>query len=129
MKIQEINMQELSIIFDMSEARKEGLIFSNTTKLFLCTIKNEKIGFFGIIWHKKKATIKNIYIAHEYRKKGHFKSMFLWFDSLCYGFDIEATCTSMSINGFLKNGFQVVQVYRNGCKKVRREDIPGKRRF
>jgi len=36
---------------------------------------------------------------------------------------VEATCTNLSLNHYLKNNFKVIKVYKNGLKKVRYENI------
>lgn len=123
MKTEKTSIKELQFLFNIEQAEKEGLVFAKKTDLYLCSIKGVNIGFFGFLWHKNKAVVKNVYIAPEHRKNGHFHSVMNWVNKMTYGLDCEATCTEMSLNGFLKNGFRVVKEYKNGCKKVRRENI------
>jgi hypothetical protein len=123
MKTEKISIKELKILFNIEQAKKEGLVFAKKTDLYLCSIKGVNIGFFGFIWHRNKVVVKNIYIVPEHRGKGNFCDIMNWVNKITYGLECEATCTKMSLNGFLRNGFLVVKEYKNGCKKVKRENI------
>ena len=82
-------------------------------------------GFTGIIIYKNKAIFKNHFIFKEYRGKGYFKQLFDFSIKLTKELGIkkvEATCTDMSINHYLKNGFKVIKEFKK-YKKVCNENI------
>jgi len=104
----------------VSDAKKEQLCFCLKTKYFGCFENNILIGFTGIILMKNKAIFKNHYVFPKFRRKGYFKEMFNF--SIEYVLSknikkIEATCTSMSINHYLNNGFKIKKTYKR-CIKV-----------
>lgn len=108
------------------ECEKEQLCFCNNTKYIGLFIDNTLIGFAGILYNNTKITFKNDYIFENYRGNGYYKYLmkyrfFLAKDRKAKR--IEATCTKMSINTYLKYGFKVIQEYKNGCKKVVYENI------
>jgi predicted acetyltransferase len=119
--IKEINIADIKEY--IKEAQNYGLLFSNKTNLYALYIENKIVGFTGIIFYKEKAIFKNHYILKEHRGNGYFKQLLDF--SLKKTKDkkiIEATCTSMSINEYLKRGFKIIQTYRL-YKKVRYENL------
>lgn len=104
-------------------AKKEGLIFCNKTIYFGFYINNEMVGFCGVIKSKNKTILKNDYIFKKCRGNRYAQKMteerMQMFKTLIY----EATCTKMSINYYVKLGFTKVKEYKNGCVKVRYENI------
>jgi len=103
-------------------AKKEGLIFCKNTKYIGYFKENELVGFSGYLEYKNKTVFKNHFVLPEYRRQGIFSEMFTYlFDKTKV--PIEATCTKMSINHYLKKGFRIFNSYKNGCKKVRYENI------
>jgi len=80
------------------------------------------IGFSGYIDYKNKVIFKNHFVLPEFRRRGVFSEMFKYlFDKTVK--PVEATCTNLSLNHYLKNNFKVIKVYKNGLKKVRYENI------
>jgi hypothetical protein len=107
------------------EAKKEGLIFSHSTRLYGYFVNNKIVGFTGIVLYKNKAVFKNHYVLKKHRNKGYFKKMFAYSINLCKFLNvntIEATCTEMSINYYLNNNFIPIKKYRL-FTKVRNENI------
>lgn len=118
-----ININDIeSYILD---AKKESLVFCEKTELFGLYINNELKGFTGILFNKNKAIFKNHYIPKKFRGNGYFKLLFNFSIEICKALKIktiEATCTKMSINYYLKNNFKIIKEYKN-YKKVRNENI------
>lgn len=105
------------------EAEKCGLCFCKSTTLFGLFIDNELVAYTGIIFQKNKAIFKNHYVPDQYRGKGYFKKLLDF--SLEVTKDkkiIEATCTKMSLNQYIKSGFKVIKQYKL-YTKVRYENI------
>lgn len=106
-------------------AKKEGLVFSKSTKLYGLFMDDNLIAFTGIQFYKNKAVFKNHYVSPLHRGKGYFKQLFNY--SLVAvkskGINtVEATCTNMSIKHYLNNGFRVIKEYKN-YTKVKNENI------
>jgi N-acetylglutamate synthase-like GNAT family acetyltransferase len=92
------------------------------------------IAITGIIHQRKakKMIFKNHYVLPANRGEGIFKDLFHFsmITAVSRGVEVvEATCTPMSISHYRKNGFVVVGEYKNGCKKVRNEDIQQAKRI
>lgn len=122
--------------FLVKEAEKEHLCFSNHTEYYgiydndcigclqcmpNCNRGEEKlIGITGIVFLKDKAKLKNHYILPEYRGRGYFKKALDWSIEMVKtkGIHIiEANCTDMSINEYLKRGAKIIKEYKI-CKQV-----------
>lgn len=109
----------------VNDAIKSGLIFCNKTILYGLYIDNEIVAFTGIIFYKNKAIFKNHYVLMENRGRGYFKTLLEYSINLCLQLEIkiiEATCTKMSINEYLKRGFQITKQYKL-YTKLRHENI------
>jgi len=121
--INEITLDDIKDYY--LEAKKSGLLFCKTTKLYGLYIGNDLVGFTGIIFNKNKATFKNHYVINKHRGKGYFKQMFIFSINLCKSKDIkviEAVCTKMSINTYYDYGFKPVKRYKH-LVKVRYENL------
>lgn len=108
-----------------NQAIKDGIIFNDNVNLFFLE-KKSLIGFVGLIVKKTKAFFKCDYILPEFRNKGYYKILFLFRINLCKEMNIkvlEANCTKMSINYYLKNGFKIKKKYKNGITKVMYENL------
>lgn len=122
--------------FLIKDAEKEKIYFSNHTEYYgiyddeclgclqcmpNCNrVEQKLIGITGIVFSKNKAKFKNHYILPEYRGKGYFKKALDWSIELVRNKGIhivEANCTDMSINEYLKRGAKIVKEY-NVCKQV-----------
>lgn len=109
-------------ILELREAAvKEKIRFTPKTELY--GLYNEDwalIGFSGIDWQGSRAVFKHAYVIPEYRKQGLWMKMFEYRQlvaSLRPGIKtIEATCTPMSINLYLRLGAQVVTQYKELTK-------------
>lgn len=105
--------------------KKEGLIFCKNTKYYGYFQENRLIGITGILIYKNKCVFKNHYVFKEFRKTGVFKKLFQYSINIAKNNKIkviEANCTDMSINHYLKNGFKIIKQYKN-CKMVINENI------
>jgi len=121
--IKEISLNDISEYY--TEAKKSGLVFCKSSSLYGLFVENKLVAFTGIILTPKKAIFKNHFVPKENRGKGYFKILFEFSVKLSKELSIktiEATCTKMSINHYMNNGFKIVKEYK--CyKKVRRENI------
>jgi predicted GNAT family acetyltransferase len=121
--IKEISLNDISEYY--TEAKKSGLVFCKSSSLYGLFVENKLVAFTGIILTPKKAIFKNHFVPKENRGKGYFKILFEFGVKLSKELSIktiEATCTKMSINHYMNNGFKIVKEYK--CyKKVRRENI------
>lgn len=109
----------------VSDAKKSGLIFCNKTILYGLYIEDEIVAFTGIIFYKNKAIFKNHYVPIINRGKGYFKILLDYSYKLCIQMGIktiEATCTKMSLNQYIKKGFVIIKQYKL-YTKVRHENI------
>jgi len=108
----------------LDQAKKEMLTFCDNVEYFGYYNEDKIVAFCGIRYvGSKKAIVKNYFVVKEHRGKGYFKILFEYSLSFTQGKTIEATCTPMSINLFLKKGFKVIKEYKNGCKTVWYENI------
>lgn len=104
-----------------SLAEKEDLVFCDKTEYIGYYLNDKLVGFSGYIEYKNKVIFKNHFVVPEYRRRGIFTEMFNYLMSI-FTKPIEATCTDMSINLYLKNNFKIIKTYKK-FKKVRNENI------
>lgn len=102
--------------------KKEQLTFCNNTQYFAIFEGDIMVGFTGILKYANKTIFKNHYVLPEHRGKGYFKTMLRYCLDNYKGL-IEATCTKMSINQYISLGFEPIKQFKNGCVKVRLENI------
>lgn len=111
--------------------KNSDLVFCKNTILYGLYIKplgcSEKqlVGFSGILKYKNKVVFKNSFVFQKYRGKGYFKQLFDFSLKITKQLGIkivEATCTYMIIEYYLKNGFSVIKKYKH-FTKVRNENI------
>jgi GNAT superfamily N-acetyltransferase len=105
-----------------SEAEKSGLVFCKSAVLYGYFLNNELVAFTGIILYKNKAVFKNSYVPDIYRGNGYFKKLFNYSIAIVKSLGIkkiEATCTDMSINHYIKNNFKVIKVFKKYKKSYR----------
>ena len=91
-----------------------GKSITKTTELFLLSDGNIPVGLCGIMWHRTTCRFKNDYVAREYRSCGYYKSMMDFRMDLARkrGMKkIDAICTPMSINEYVKRGAVYVRYY------------------
>lgn len=96
---------------------------TSTSFFILRNADRETLGFCGIQFYNHKAVFKSDYVLPQYRKNGLWHVMYDYREwavrsrpSIKY---IEATCTEMSLNLYLKRGAQVVQRLKS-LTKVRK---------
>lgn len=98
-----------------NQCNKDGLIFNKSTKLYAARHGGAIVGFAGVMTYKKKAIFKNSYVVPEYRRRGIWKLLFKYRVDVIRQKGIkkiEATCTSMSIEAYLKMGARVIKQYK-----------------
>lgn len=103
----------------VSDAKKSELIFCNKTIIYGLFFEDKIVGFTGIIFYKNKAIFKNHYVLMENRRNGYFKTLLEYSINLSLQMGIkiiEATCTKMSINEYLKRGFKITKQYKKYTK-------------
>lgn len=108
-----------------TEAEKSGLVFCESAVLYGYFLNDQLVAFSGMILYKNKAVFKNSFVPEIYRGNGYFKKLFNYRVSLIKSLGIkkvEATCTDMSINHYIKNNFKVVKVFKK-YKKVSNENL------
>jgi hypothetical protein len=108
-----------------SEAEKSGLVFCESAVLYGYFLNNELVAFSGMILYKNKAVFKNSFVPEIHRGNGYFKKLFNYRMGIVKSLGIkkvEATCTDMSINHYIKNNFKVVKVFKK-FKKVSNENL------
>lgn len=100
------------------QAKKEKLADSlgktKTTSFYILrNADKETLGFCGIQFYNHKAIFKSDYVVPQYRKNGLWHVMYDYREwvvrsrpSIKY---IEATCTDMSLNLYLKRGAEIIQ--------------------
>lgn len=116
-------IKEIVDIPNRKEAEKSGLYFCKSTKMYGIFIDNELAGYAGLILKKDKAVLKNAFIFNQFRGKGLYKKLIDFRIQVTKDKKvIEATCTKMSINEYLKRGFKIVQEYKH-YTKVRHENL------
>jgi hypothetical protein len=109
----------------VNDAKKSGLLFCNKTILYGLYIHDEIVAFTGIIFYKNKAIFKNSYVPIQNRGNEYYKTLIEFRIILCKNLGIkviEATCTKMSINEYLKRDFKIIKQYKL-YTKVRHENI------
>lgn len=118
--IRRVEKSELANLMQL--AKREGLFFNKSTNIYWgAFVKENLIGFCGVMLSKNKATLKNAFVLKKYRGCGVYTQLnahrFEYIRSIGVTV-IEANVTETSLPYHLKNGAQVVRVYNN-CKKVR----------
>jgi hypothetical protein len=99
------------------QAKAEKLVDSlgtlkNMSYFILRNAQKQTLGFCGIQFYSHKAIFKNDFIVPEYRRNGLWNVMYVYREAITKARSIsaiEATCTAMSINLYLKRGHEVVQ--------------------
>lgn len=102
-------------------AKKGGLEFCNKTEYYGLYDNNKMVAFAGILKYQNKWVFKNAYTIEHYRGLGYHKQFLAYRLNLAKINNIktiEATCTKMSINNYIKYGFEVVNEYKH-YKKLR----------
>jgi GNAT superfamily N-acetyltransferase len=112
---------ELEIAPYKKQASAEKIRFTPKTELFV--IEDDKgtvYGFSGIDFQGSRAVFKNAYVMPEYRGNGIWRELFNYryaVASMRKGIKtVEATCTPMSINLYLRLGAQVITEYKELTK-------------
>lgn len=104
-------------------AEHDLLTFCKSTELHGLYDGETMVGFTGILKYRNKAIFKNHWVIPECRGKGYFKFMVQESIKLCGKTIIEATCTPKAIRYYLSLGFKPLTYYKNGCVKVRYENL------
>jgi predicted acetyltransferase len=105
----------------VEESKRSNLCFNNNTDYYLLLKDNVEVGFTGFQYYKDKVVFKNHYIYNEYRGKGYFKEMLdISIDMIKKnGYKkIEATCTKMSINEYIKRRAVIIKEYKLFTKVI-----------
>lgn len=121
--IRQIDRREIQAF--KTEAEKSGLVFCESAVLYGYFLNDQLVAFSGMILYKNKAVFKNSFVPEIYRGNGYFKKLFNYRMSLVKSLGIkkvEATCTDMSINHYIKNNFKVVKEFKK-YKKVSNENL------
>lgn len=103
----------------VTEAKKAGLIFCNSTEYYGYFDNATLVGITGVIWYSKKAVFKNSFVLRGYRHKGIYKQMFSYRMIAVRERGIkviEATCTDMSLPMYIKMGAKVTEQYKTFTK-------------
>ena len=103
----------------MTEAKKAGLIFCNSTEYYGFFDNDTLVAITGVIWYSKKAVFKNSYVLEDYRRKGIYMQLFRYRMIAVRERGIkviEATCTDMSLPLYLKMGAKVTEQYKTYTK-------------
>ena len=111
--IRRISLEELNPY--MVLAKKSGLVFCSKTDYYGLYLDNQMVGFCGVLKYKNKWVFKNAFVLEEHRGNGYHKSLmsFRLKDAQQNNIKVvEATCTQMSLNNYLKFGFRIVQTYK-----------------
>lgn len=104
-------------------AKSEGLCFNNKTSYMEFYEAGEPVGMVEWMEYKNKIVYKNDYVVPTKRGRGIYRAMFDARERhLNTNKPVEATCTSMSINHYIANGFKIIKKYKR-YTKVRRESV------
>ena len=114
---------EADVVRSMPLIRKAGLYFSPSTQLYLVQDDEKPVGACGIVWFATSCKFKNQYVQPVYRGKGYFRAImdFSIQEALNRGIHVvDATCTLMSVNEYIKRGAVIVHRYKTaGLVRVR----------
>lgn len=108
----------------IAEKLADSLGKTKTTSFYILrNAEGETLGFCGIQFYSHKAIFKNDYVLPQYRKNGLWRVMFDYREWIVRSKPsiktIEATCTDMSLNLYLRRGAVIVQKL-NTLTKVRK---------
>jgi len=99
----------------IKKAKKSGLVFCKNTVYYGLFKNEEMIGFTGILPYSNKFVFKNSFVLEKHRGKGYHKKMMdyrIKLAKLSGVKIIEATCTNMSLNNYLKYDFKIIKEYK-----------------
>ncbi len=102
-------------------AKRSNLVFCDNTDYYAMYRENEIVAFCGVLKYKNKWVFKNEFTLEEHRGNGYHKQLMNFRIRMAKELGvkrIEATCTKMSINNYIKYGFKVIHEYKN-YKKLR----------
>lgn len=122
--IKKVSIEELKDYIDL--AKKSNLTFCSKTNYFAKYINNEIVAFCGVLPYKNKWILKNAYTLKEHRGKGYHKQLMEFRIHMAKTLGIktlEATCTPMSLNNYLRYGFKIIKEYKEVTKVRRDENI------
>lgn len=105
----------------LQDAKDSMLMFCESTEYYgvFDFFSGNLMGFFGVIVYENKIIYKNDYVLQKYRRKGiHSKMMKYRLMMFRAKKTHEATCTEMSYNSYIKQGFRPIKKFKNGCIKV-----------
>ena len=114
--IRPVSYSEVEPYIEM--AKKEGLIFCSKTQYIGLFRGDKLLAMAGMLIYPTRVVMKNDYVLPEQRRKGLHKALMLYRISRFRDRALEATCTPMSLNNYLRFGFKRVKEFKNGCVKV-----------
>ncbi len=120
-------IQKKDIYPFINDCKAEGLCFNMKMPVIYYGYFNETelIGFMGVIYYRRKAYLKNIYVLPSWRRRGIY-SVLNEYVLDCIrekGYKIiEANFTDKALPLYLKRGARIIKEYRN-CKKVIYENL------
>jgi len=121
--IKQITHEQAVSIFQKPAAREDMAGWSEKAIYYAVIVNGVYAGVSSIQYWSTKVKFNNHYVFPEYRGNGLFKMMFDYImleAKKSKGKYIEATCTSMSIDYYVKNGFEVIKEFKKfyGVKKT-----------
>jgi len=115
MRMVKTTHEKATELFEALAAKEDMAGWSKNAEYYFVLYNEVIAGVTSLQYWSTKIKFNNHYVYKEYRGKGLFKFMFEFsmknarFSRCKY---IEATCTSMSIDHYLKNGFQIVKEFK-----------------
>ena len=109
------------------EATRDGVgTISPTTKLYAVNDDAVIVGMFGVIWYRDSCKFKNGFIMAAYRGRGYYRQVLAHRIAMARrrGLSrINATCTDMSVNLYMKFGAVILREFTVGAKRVHLTDV------
>jgi GNAT superfamily N-acetyltransferase len=106
-----------------AQAEKEMLCFGTKTKYFGLYEQDKLVAITGLVYYANKVVNKNNYVLPEHRNQGIYRYLMDWMMQETKGWLIECVCTPSSRQHMINRNFQIIQEYKNGCVKLRYENI------
>lgn len=108
----------------IAQTKREGMAgFSEKAHYYGAYVNDVLVGFTSIQYFANKVKFNNHYIFNEYRGRGYFRQMlnFSINTARSKGYNlVEAACTKMSINEYIKRGAVIIREYKI-CTNIKLE--------
>jgi predicted GNAT family acetyltransferase len=114
-RIVSVTYEEAFARFEKIASKEDMAGWSKNAQYYYVLFAEQIAGVSSIQYYAPKVKFNNHYVYKEYRGKGLFKVMFHFLMEKAIESKrkvIEATCTEMSVDYYLKNGFEVVKEYK-----------------